>query len=438
MLLILLLALSLSPAGLALPPMYSEPAEEEQSSPQPDGGAPIYDYSAGQNRFNSQQVGGFPYVTKDPTSETIEKGGFAEFVAKADGCDQIVWYFLSPDGATKIRADDGLDFFAGIKVIGQGTERLVVDNVPTSMSEWRVKAEFIGGGGSVWSGAAVIRVLEPELTAPIIKTHPKSTQLAVGESASLKVRAVSEQEDVKLLYQWYENTLDANSGGRKIKGATSATYIPAFSTETLYYYCVVRTSNGTETSEPSVTKCAAISYVEAQPDSRPTEPETRPTQPATQPTTPVTQPTEPVTEPTVPPTEPVTEPTVPPPTEPLVPAVLVRWNPGPLTVIETRPTEAAPVTAPSAAGAGTKSISPLLVLSVSLVAIGLIGIVITAIGLKTTSNRDKKRKATRKPSPPPRRQPVQPQPDQWDDLSDLEELDIYLDEDLEDLEDLLS
>src|SRR5690606_28854925 len=41
-------------------------------------------------------------------------------------------------------------------------------------------------------------------------------------------------------YQWYSNTIDDNTTGTEIAGATSSTYIPSTSTEgTTYYYCVI-------------------------------------------------------------------------------------------------------------------------------------------------------------------------------------------------------
>ena len=46
-----------------------------------------------------------------------------------------------------------------------------------------------------------------------------------------------------MTYQWYSNTINSNSGGTPISGATAASYSPSTAASgTFYYYCVIGAS----------------------------------------------------------------------------------------------------------------------------------------------------------------------------------------------------
>ena len=343
----------------------------------------------------------FPEVTKDPTSETVRRGGYAEFVARANNCTKIVWYLQSPDGKTNVLAKDAPTKFQGLAVHGLGTERLGLENIPKSLDEWRVRAEFVGEGGNVWSAAAIIRVLDPELTAPIIRSQPKSANLNPGESASLQVSAYTTDQGTTVTYQWYSNSMNSNSGGKAILGATSATYIPTQTSGTMYYYCVVRSTNGTDISAPAKTDAVAVSFQIAQ--------ATETTQ-ATQFTTQATETAQ-------------SESTV----------TLAPWSSETENRLETIST--AETTAPPLARSNN-----LLVLIVAvIIVIAVMGIIAALVILKYYSDReDPGRPAPqpKRPAPPskPRQAPQPPkqtfareEDPEWDDLSDLD-LSYYLDD----------
>lgn len=91
-------------------------------------------------------------------------------------------------------------------------------------------------------------------SAPDIITQPLSvTNLKYGYtegSVSVEAKAADDTE-YDLSYQWYSNTINSNTGGTKIEGATAETFdIPTGYTvndSPLYYYCVVtatRKDNG--------------------------------------------------------------------------------------------------------------------------------------------------------------------------------------------------
>ena len=74
---------------------------------------------------------------------------------------------------------------------------------------------------------------------PIITVHPSLDVVALCDTLSfspLTVTAIG----TNLTYQWYSNTIESNSGGTLILGATNTHYTPAkISGTDSYYYCIV-------------------------------------------------------------------------------------------------------------------------------------------------------------------------------------------------------
>ena len=329
----------------------------------------------------------------------MKEGGFAEFVARADNCTSIIWHLQSPGGGTDVLAKDAPDRFPGLIVTGLETERLGLDRIPKDLDEWRVRAEFVGPSGNVWSEAAVISVINQELAAPTIQTQPKSFNLNTGETATLRVTALTSETNTKLTYQWYKNTINSNVGGKAILGATSDSYTPDAVEGTTYYYCAVRCTNGNDISVAAKTVCAAVTYPAAQV-------------------------------------------TLPAATEPASSATLAPWSTEePETTLEQ--------TLPPAVTVPTRSNTLLVIVVVVIVMIAVLGILATVLILKFYGGKDDYEapveipKAVRRSRQQPRQEPwQQPQPeprqeepepiqddDEWDDLSDLGDLSIYFDDD---------
>jgi gliding motility-associated-like protein len=82
--------------------------------------------------------------------------------------------------------------------------------------------------------------------APVITAQPTGATYCQNVSATaLSVSATAGGLGTPT-YQWYSNTINSNSGGTLLTGATSATYTPSTSTVgTTYYYVVINNGGGT-------------------------------------------------------------------------------------------------------------------------------------------------------------------------------------------------
>lgn len=198
-----------------------------------------------------------PVITKQPTGETVDEGGSAVFVARAENYTEIIWRIVSNDTTNTIQAADAPEYF-GCSVTGLGTERLEIFNIPASMDGWRVEAMFKGPGGIEYSWGALIRVNGVTVKAPSISAQPQPLSLASGETGTLTVSAAAPEG--KLQFQWYANTANSNQGGKPIDGAVEATYTPEEITGTTYYYVSVTSVYNGRSSDAVLSSAAAVTY----------------------------------------------------------------------------------------------------------------------------------------------------------------------------------
>jgi len=78
-----------------------------------------------------------------------------------------------------------------------------------------------------------------------ITTHPAASTIVVQGSISGSLLVVANKPCTEVIYQWYSNTINSNSGGTLIPGATNESFpIPANLTAgTYYYYCKLSGKN---------------------------------------------------------------------------------------------------------------------------------------------------------------------------------------------------
>lgn len=268
-------------------------------------------------------TGNPPYITKHPTGETVEPGGSAQFVARADDATKITWRLVSKDTTVTYTAADGPDYFPGLSVDGLGTERLTLSNIPSSLNEWCVEAKFENANGASYSNGARITVKAATNTntnnnsntsnnnnsssantntnntnnttggnndqsagtdlgnnglttkTPNINMAPQSTRLKKGETCTLTVQATSPNNG-ELSYQWYSTNVNNRGMATPIDGATNASYTPTQTEGTMYYCVAVMNTREGVTSEPVYTDLAEVSFEpEATPTPSPTATPTR-------------------------------------------------------------------------------------------------------------------------------------------------------------------
>lgn len=97
-------------------------------------------------------------ITKSPTDETVDEGGSAFFIAKAENAEKTVWIAVSPDTKTVYELDKTPADFPGLTIEGQGTETLKLSNIPYAMNGWRIQCYFTGNGGPAYTKGAYITV----------------------------------------------------------------------------------------------------------------------------------------------------------------------------------------------------------------------------------------------------------------------------------------
>ncbi len=257
-----------------------------------------------------------PHITKHPTGETVEPGGSAQFVARADDATKITWRLVSKDTTVTYNAADGPDYFPGLSVDGLGTERLTLENIPSSLNEWCVEAKFENGNGASYSNGARITVKAANTNTnnnnstnnnntnnntnnnsnngsdnqntgtdlgndglttktPNINMAPQSTRLKKGETCTLTVQATSPNNG-ELSYQWYSTNVNNRGMATPIEGATEASYTPTITEGTMYYCVAVMNTREGVTSEPVYTDLVEVSFEpEATPTPSPTATPTR-------------------------------------------------------------------------------------------------------------------------------------------------------------------
>ena len=196
-----------------------------------------------------------PKITKHPTGETVEPGGNAMFIARADNATEFVWRIVSKDTTNTITAKEAPSYFSGLKVSGTDSDTLVLSNIPSSMNGWSVECKFKNANGTSFTNGAVITVKSsqpvvttPKPTAknPVINTQPVDEKRDLGDPCTLSVKAISPDSGT-LYYQWYKSANGSTTGMTAIKDANDPSYTPP-ETEGTMYYCVAisNAKNGSE------------------------------------------------------------------------------------------------------------------------------------------------------------------------------------------------
>lgn len=220
-----------------------------------------------------------PTITKNPTGETVEVGGSAQFVARADNVESFTWRIVSADTTNTIPARDASYYFSGLEVSGADTERLSLSNIPKSLNGWAIECKFTNSAGSSYTTGAIVTVKgatgttnDPkdtsnnnnndttQLQAPKINTQPKGAQLSSGQSHTLTVYASNSSGIGQLTYQWYSSDTDNKNDITPIDGANDKTYTPTAASGTKYYCVGVWLSKDGQKSATTYSDLVKVSF----------------------------------------------------------------------------------------------------------------------------------------------------------------------------------
>ena len=212
-------------------------------------------------------------ITKNPGGETVKEGENASFVSVAEGYSDVEWRVVTKDGNKCWRESKSFheieSGFPGVKVTtftDNGKEWLSLTNIPASMDGYYIETKFWSTDKSktafTASGGCLLTVKKTELKAPTISANPESASKTVGEALTLSVKA-SDPNGGTLSYQWYSNSVNSNSGGTPITGATGTSLNVPQTEGTIYYYVGVASKKDNTTGPAAFSSAAAVTYTAA-------------------------------------------------------------------------------------------------------------------------------------------------------------------------------
>jgi len=204
-----------------------------------------------------------PSITKHPVGETVDEGGRAIFIARADNVKTYTWRFVSPDNSRTMDYNNLGNTFPGLVVSGGTTDTITLNNIPYELNGWKVVCAFSSDGGTVVSGEAGIQVIRATSTLSIV-TQPRGGAMAVDENPDFILSIQAKASDGGTLsYQWYSAPSNSAAAMQPIDGATNSGYKPEREEGTTYYrVSVVLTSNGVS-SEPIFSSIVPVTFTGA-------------------------------------------------------------------------------------------------------------------------------------------------------------------------------
>lgn len=200
-----------------------------------------------------------PKETKPPYGETVEEGGAAIFIARAEGATGYVWRFVNSSGTSyDYTSINGL--FPGLRVSGGDTDTLSLSAIPRELNNWSVCCLFKGDGGETLSASAEITVLSTASSITITK-QPTGGTMALDENMdfTLAIQAASESGGA-LSYQWYSSPTNSSASMTPISGATNSSYRPERREGTTYYRVGVSVNTNGTVSQPFFSYTVGVTF----------------------------------------------------------------------------------------------------------------------------------------------------------------------------------
>ena len=234
----------------------------------------------GSSTFTANNLGSFT-----PSSGTLKLTGAELKTWKTNGnvCGGTLYYVVYTTGsrpAVPVFQSFAIPFKAncGTSVFGDGfgpctlgdqkwsTSLQSIDLTAYAAGSYTIEAYYAYTGSETSSGCGVTQYLNnscsnytatftlESCTAPSITTNPATTQSVCQNGTPTNLTVVA-GGSATLTYQWYSNISNSTTGGTSLgstNGAQTATYTPITNaTGTIYYYCTVTNSCGSDTTTTS-------------------------------------------------------------------------------------------------------------------------------------------------------------------------------------------
>ena len=130
-----------------------------------------------------------PTSIKDPTSATVEFGGWTSFAASSMYAESHEWILVPPEGAPNYDVSSTGGVLPGLTWSGEDTERLVLHNIPAELNGWKVicrhwSVDHVNYADSRPATITVTNIPTPEPTAnitPVPLTVPTETPAPTPE-----------------------------------------------------------------------------------------------------------------------------------------------------------------------------------------------------------------------------------------------------------------
>ena len=222
-------------------------------------------------------------ILKSPSSEELEFGDTCSFVARATGYTNVNWQLIDPSGAVYNAAETA---YTTMKVKGQNTETLTLQNVPLDLNGWSVRAVYTNSetGASEITQAAKLAVFKRQTLRVSCTASPAGgTVFTTQTNAVTLVSSNGNDINYELYRQGEEKPYNTGTVG---SGCTVT--ITGVAEQTTVVSIVASVVGGTQTFHFAYTvDCAAHEALEPSPIPVPVE------SPDTPEPTPIPQMTEP-------------------------------------------------------------------------------------------------------------------------------------------------
>ena len=125
-----------------------------------------------------------PLVTKSPTDEKVVVNGKCQFVAKYENAKYAEWHFVSPDGTKDLDYLQASKEFPSMKIINGYAKDMTLENIPSTVSGWKVYCRFSNDAGYTDTQTATITVKGNTADGvPTVTKNPTAETVEAGGSA---------------------------------------------------------------------------------------------------------------------------------------------------------------------------------------------------------------------------------------------------------------